>query len=498
VVGDGPGLDTRPSAGSGLRARTARGTIVNGAFLVGTNLLALVRGFLVAAFLTTSDFGVWGVLVVLVATAMWYRQAGIGEKFVQQDEPDQELAFRRAMTLELLLAAAFVAAGAAAVPLLAAAYGTPEVVLPGLAMLLLLPAAALQAPLWLFYRDMDFVRQRTLQAAEPVLGFVLTVGLAIAGLGYWALVIGSLAGAYAGAAVALRASPYRWRPAFDRATARSYASFSAPLLLSGGAGIVIGQALTLVGSRAVGLAGVGAIALAGTITQFAGRADQAITTTVYPAICAVAGRVDLLHETFLKSNRLALMWGVPFGAGLALFAGDLVHLGLGDEWQPAVVLLQATGIAAALHQIGFNWDAFYRALDRTRPIAVAAVAGVAAFLALPVPLLAAAGLTGLAWGILAAEVVNTAVRTHYLRRLFPGFSMARHLGRAIAPTLPAAAVVLAARATGSGGDSLPAALGLLALYVAVTAVATAALERELVREVIGYLRRRPRAVAVAA
>ena len=479
----------RAGAGSGLRARTARGTIVNGAFLIGTNLLALLRGFLVAAFLTTSDYGVWGVLVVLLATLMWYRQAGVGEKFVQQDEADQEFAFQRAMTLELLLAAGFVALGLVVIPGLAAVYGTGQVVLPGLAMLALLPATALQAPLWLFYRQMDFVRQRTLQSVEPIVGFVLTVGLAVAGFGYWAMVAGSLAGAFVGAAVALRACPYRVPRAWDGPTARAYASFSMPLMFSGAAGIVVGQALTVVGSRAVGLAGVGAIALAGTITQFAGRADQAVTTTVYPAICAVADRVDLLYETFLKSNRLALMWGVPFGAGLALFAGDLVHLGLGDKWQPAVLLLQATGVAAALHQIGFNWDAFYRARDTTRPIAVAAVVGIVAFLALPVPLLAVAGLGGLAWGILGAEVANTAVRAHYLRRLFPGFSMVRHLGRAIAPTLPAVALVLAVRTALIDVRGLPAALALVALYGAATAVTTAVLERELVREVLGYLRR---------
>ena len=40
-------------AGSGLRIRAARGTIINTAFLVGVNTLNLVRGFLVAAFLTT-------------------------------------------------------------------------------------------------------------------------------------------------------------------------------------------------------------------------------------------------------------------------------------------------------------------------------------------------------------------------------------------------------------------------------------------------------------
>ena len=63
-----PPVTGRPQAGSGLRVRTARGTIINTAFLVGVNTLNLVRGFLVAAFLTTSDYGVWGVILVVLYT----------------------------------------------------------------------------------------------------------------------------------------------------------------------------------------------------------------------------------------------------------------------------------------------------------------------------------------------------------------------------------------------------------------------------------------------
>ena len=52
-------------------------------------------------------------------------------------------------------------------------------------------------------------------------------------------------------------------------------------------------------------------------------------------------RLDLLFETFVKSNRIALMWGLPFGVGVALFASDLVHFGIGDRWRPGVGLIQA-------------------------------------------------------------------------------------------------------------------------------------------------------------
>src|SRR5687768_8299891 len=216
----------RPQAGSGLRIRAARGTIVNAAFLLGVNTLNLVRGFLVAAFLTTAEYGVWGVVLVVLFTLMFLRHVGIGEMYIQQDEADQELAFRRAMTFELALAGVVLVVGAALVPLLAAIFDEPAIIAPALVSLLVVPAQALQAPLWIFYREMDFVRQRKLQILDPVTGFIIAVALLIAGWNYWSLIVGVVVGGWVGALVSLRASPYRFRWTWDRVTLRSYASFS--------------------------------------------------------------------------------------------------------------------------------------------------------------------------------------------------------------------------------------------------------------------------------
>lgn len=488
----------RPAAGSGLRARAARGTLVNGAFLLGVNTLALLRGFLVAAFLTRADYGVWGVVLVILATLQFLKAVGIGDRYVQQDEPDQELAFRRALTLELALAGVVGLAGLGLVPLLALLFDTPQVVAPALVALLVLPAQSLQAPLWIFYREMDFVRQRKLQVLDPVSGFVIAVVLLLLGADYWALIVGVVGGSWLGAIVALRACPYSLRPAFDRQTLRNYAAFSWPLFLAGTTVIVVGQGLVLVAEPELGLAGVGVIALTATVSQYANRADEVVTQTIYPTICAVKDRADLLYEAFVKSNRLALMWGAPFGFGLALFASDLVSFGIGERWRPAVGLMQAVGAAVAIRQIGFNWDAFYRARGQTRPIGMAAGVAIVVFIGVVVPLLYYDGLAGLALGTLVMEGVALLVRAYYLRRLFASFAVVRHAARALLPSVPAVAVVLGLRALAGYEDSLLAALGVLALYVMVTALATALIERRLVREILDYLRRGAGATAEPA
>jgi hypothetical protein len=87
-------------AGS-LRTRAARGALINAAFDIGIGILALLKGFVMAAFLSRTQYGVWGVIGVSLSTLVWFKQAGIGDKYIQQNEPDQESAFQQAFTLEL-------------------------------------------------------------------------------------------------------------------------------------------------------------------------------------------------------------------------------------------------------------------------------------------------------------------------------------------------------------------------------------------------------------
>jgi PST family polysaccharide transporter len=474
-----------------LREHTAQGTIINAGFLIALTTLGLIKGFVVAKFLSLGDYGIWGILIVGLGTLGWLKGSAISDKFVQQDEADQELAFQRAFTLELMLIGAFVALIVIVVPLLALVYNQPRVIAPGLAVaFLLLPALALQSPLWIFYRRMEFARQRSLQAIDPVTSFVVTIALAAAGLGYWSLVIGAIVGAIAAAAVSVRALPYKLALRYDPGALREYFSFSWPIFLSGLAGVVLAQGSLLVGNAVLGLGAVGVITLASAITGYVDQLDDIITTTLYPAICAVRDRTDLLFESFVKSNRLTLMWGMPFGLALTLFAPDLVRFGLGHKWDPAVRLIQIFGLIGASHHVGFNWSAFYRARGDTRPIAIVNGFVVVLFMASVVPLTIADGLDGFGIAMAISAVGALGARTYYLTKLFPGFAMATHALRAIAPSVPAAAAVLGLRALESGSRTLAIALTELVVYVAVTVLATIALERPLLQEVLGYVRPR--------
>lgn len=493
----GRGINT---GGLSLRAFAARGVLLNSGFDLGISALGLLRSLILAALLSRADFGVWGILIVSVGVLAQLKLVGVSDRYVQQDEPDQELAFQRAFTVELIATAFAGGTIVVALPAVALIYGHWSLIPPGLALVSILVAGALQAPIWIHYREMNFLRQRSLTAIEPVVGFVVAVALAVAGAGYWALVIGVVAGAWTTTLAAITSSPYKLRWRFDRSALRVYAAYSGPLFVATIGGVVLANGAAIASNAHLGLAGVGAVTLSATITAFTARLDSLISGTLYPAICAIQNRLDLLRESFVKSNRLALMWAMPFGCVLTLFASDLVHYILGEKWRPAVVLLQITGVVAAVGHIAFNWDDYFRARGDTAPIAVASVAATVTFLAVGIPLLFLDGLTGLAIGIAAQAAVHLACRAWYLSRLFEGFAFARHALRAMLPSLPAILIVLLARQLERGPRTAVMAASELAAYVVAIAVGTWRVEGELLREVIGYLARRrdqPGGAAVA-
>jgi len=470
-----------------LRRHAARGTLVNSSFQIFLALLGLTQRLVAAAFLTRAEFGLWAVILTVLVTLSWLKQLGISDKYIQQDEPDQELAFQKAFTLELVASLGYFAVIVLAVPLYAVGYGHHEIIVPAIVCALMVPITAFEAPAWIRYRRLQYARQRLLTAVNPVVTFVVTVALAIAGASYWCFVIGILAGSVAGALVCGLTSPYRLRLRLTRASAREYATFSWPLMGAAISRLIVVQGALLAANHSVGLVGVGAIGLAAGIAAFADRVDQIVSQTIYPAVCAVADRRPLLAEIFVKSNRVALMWGMPFGVGLALFADDLVHFCFGDRWASAAGLIAATGLLCGLGQVAFNWQIFMRAVNDTKPMFVAAIVDVAVFAVVSAPLILAFGLPGWVAGVAAGTLAQLTVRTIFVGRLLGHFNVVRQLWRAVVPVVPGAALVLAARSLAPSDDSLPRAIAELIVFVVATIVSTLLLERRLIAEAAGYL-----------
>jgi hypothetical protein len=171
-------------------------------------------------------------------------------------------------------------------PVIAAVYGDDRLVGLMLASAYLPIAFALQAPLWIFFRRMEYARQRALQAIQPAVSFAVTVPLAASDFGVYSLIVGPLAGYVVAVAAALAPRRTAWRCASTarprgatwrsagRSSWRPWPRWWCSRARSG---------LRPPG----GLAAVGFLTLAVTVTRYVDRADQIVTATIYPAIAGI-------------------------------------------------------------------------------------------------------------------------------------------------------------------------------------------------------------------
>ena len=285
------------------------------------------------------------------------------------------------------------------------------------------------------------------------------------------------------------ASPFPLRLRFERAAARRYFRFSWPIFVPSAAMLVLLQGQLLAFDVWGGIAAVGHITLAYTLTRYADRADHVVASTIYPAICAVADRRDTLEEIFVKSNRAAMIWMVPFCAAIVLFAPDLVEFVLGeDDWSrrwsysrgsrppPPCSSWASTGSRssgrAASRAAGGRVGGDGLRVPRVQPCRPPALWGATGFV------------VGRAPVSLAMRV-----RARYLHRLLP---LRAALGaRAARERAGGGRCRRCAELRGllrGGGRPLWQALAELLVFLALTALATRAFERDLLREFAGYLR----------
>lgn len=469
---------------STLRARLARGGLVNAGFMTGAEALVVAQGLLATALLGPEQIGLYGIVTTTAMTIVALRRVGTDEAFVRHEAADEEAEFQRAFTVELALGLAAALAIAVAAPVLAALFDDDRLFALTLGVAYLPVAFALQAPQWVFFRRMDFVRLRLLQALVPLGTVAVATPLLLAGVGVWALVIGPFAGNALAVLAALRASPYPLRIRFDRGTAHRYLRFSWPIFLAALGALVVAQGQIALFGLEQGLAAAGWITLAVTLTRYADRPDQIIATTIYPAIVRLRERPERWVALFETASRLGLLVALPIGAGLALFAGDLVAFALGAEWEPAVPLIAGLALITAAGQTGYTWFSFYRAAGDPRPQAVESGVLAGTFLAFAVPGALAGGTAGFLAGRAAGMLCVLAVRRAYVRRLLPGARLGALALRAAVPAAGASATVLAVRAALWGGERpVGQAIAEFAVWLAVLAAAVWRCERPLLREV---------------
>jgi O-antigen/teichoic acid export membrane protein len=362
-------------------------------------VLVLVSTIVLARVLTPGDFGLVGLALVFILYADVVTDLGVAQALVYL--PSRRSLANTAVVTSLAVSGTLFVVAMLAAPLAAQFFGRPEVtgMFRVLSFSLVLRAAG-QVPDALLRKELRF-RERLLgEISRAIAQGGISVGLALAGFGPWAIVLGYLAGSAAWSAVLWRLCGYRPR----RDVWHVQPDDLRPLLGFGLPAAATALLLTLVFNVDYLIVGrwLGARALGYYTVGF--RIPELLILNVFNVISSVAfplySRVRedrvRLRRGYLFGLRLQAVYGLSAGIGLALLAPMLVHVAFGARWNPTIVPLQALALYAAFRSLGMGPHEAFRGVGR--PGVVLALSLVRLVVLVPALLVATRyGINGVSW-----------------------------------------------------------------------------------------------------
>lgn len=318
---------------------------------VVTRLGTLAIGIVLARVLGPEQFGTFAVALVALMAVLSFNELGVSLAIVRWPGDPRTIA---ATVNTIALASSAVLCGAAwlAAPAYASAMGSPEATdVVRLLILSVVINGAVAGPAALLQRAF---RERTRMGIDLVnvwTGTLLSLVLALTGMGAMALAVGRLTGALLAAALFLRFSPLPYRLGWEREQAGPLLRFGLPLAGTSAIVFGVGYADQMVTGALLGPVVLGFYVLAANLSNWPVSIVSQPLRRVAPAAFAVLqDRPERLREAALGLIGLVGAATVPAFLAIAGAARPLVTLVYGEVWVPAAAALSWL-VAAAMVRI---------------------------------------------------------------------------------------------------------------------------------------------------
>lgn len=334
-------MTTSPSLSSDLDRALVSGIGWTASLRWLAQLISWVATLYAARLLAPSDYGLIAMATLAIGLGRMVEDFGLDAVLVQ----DRSIAGSQRARLAgfcLLLAVLLTSAYAVVAPLIASFFGESQLAAVIMVMSLMIIADALQVvPRAQLQRELQFGRLAVATFVQALVTSGVLVVAASAGLGYWSLVLNSLAGT---AAITLLLIV--WRP-YALAWPADVRSLARPLIQ--GWRLLVARAAwygytsadqTIVG-RLLGKDSLGTYAFALSFSTLAQQEFGAVVSRVVPAIfSAVQDQRAELRRYFLLLTELLTVLTFPVSVGTALVADLAIPLILGPQWHAVVAPLQ--------------------------------------------------------------------------------------------------------------------------------------------------------------
>lgn len=422
---------------------TRHGLLWAGASLLGSKAVNFISVMVLARLLTPDEFGVVAAVVIFLSFIELGSDLGMKATVVYEQEEGVTARVQSAFTLNLIIAGTLTVLGVLCAPLVAKFFGVPDQAgLFRLGALSLFFVGLGNIHDALLVREMDFKRRTIPQVTQGAVRAGVSIGLALAGLGAEALVIGMLVGSAAWTLVQWTLSPLRPSFELDMGIVRGMASYGGAAAVLEVLALVSYRADAVVVGRALGERALGLYTIAFRVPELAIETVAWNTSEVaFPALARkrAVDRGDLARST-LRLLRFQALYALPVAAILATVATPLIVVLFSSKWSSAGGVTAAIAVKAGITAIVFPLGDVFKALGKQRVLVVLGAIQLPIMVATIVAV-APAGIVAVAWARAGFTAVLGAIQIGFVLRALD--SDARALLGALRPALVTAAGVVA-------------------------------------------------------
>lgn len=320
----------------------------------------------VARLLTPADYGLVGMAALLLGLITLFSEFGLGTAVVTFHDLDAHQRAELHTVAVLLGVLGFLISCGLAVPmgLFFRAPKLPLVVVVTATGFLVV--AYRTVPYAMLEKEMRFRLLAALDGVQVVAQAIGTLVLAVFGFGYWALVIGGLAGKTVSAFLPFVYEPVgfslpRWK-SIERELRFSWHVIGGRLCYYG-----YDSADMVIIGRILGQVPLGAYSLGYTLAHAPAEKLAMVTNRVALSLFA-AVRTDLVAlRRYLRNLTQGISLLIfPAGVGTVMVAPEFVHLVLGKKWEGAIVPLQLLSLYASFRAIRTLLSPLLNALGEPR------------------------------------------------------------------------------------------------------------------------------------
>lgn len=361
MVGDRP-MATKPGS---LRERVLAGLFWSASARLVGQVFTWAITIVVIRLLTPADYGLLAMASVFVNFVVLLAEAGLGMAIVQQQSMD-ESELRRVFGAVILIDGLLFLVQFAAAPAIAFFFGEERLIsmIRAMALQFLLTIFSV-IPISLMTRTLDFKRQSLIELASAACGSVVTLALAFAGWGVWAIIAGTVFGQLCKTVAINVVAPFLKWPDFSLSGLRSLMTFGGQVTAARVLWFIYSQADVFIAGKLLGKELLGFYSVAMHVASLPVQKLSAVVNQVaFPTFAQTQHDVAAVRSYLLKAVRLLSFLSFPLLWGVSSISNEIVEVLLGPGWAAAALPLQLLPLVMPFSMLTPFFNAAFQGIGR--------------------------------------------------------------------------------------------------------------------------------------